>query len=329
MKKWIIILAFCIFTLEIQSLQVLHNQNNIQDTKTFIWTQESVEKFDELIVSWNATRPSEGYYLLHLSVLVDGLWSPWLKYAQWGNCYQRTFSSEEENSFAKTFQDTLDVLEGQKASGFRVHIEACDGADLNQWKTTHACISCREDRIKDVMLYEEKCVNLAVSHLSQMSIEHPRNDHLCSVAATTAVLRFLKGNREIDPVKLAEKVFDSNFDIYGNWIFCTAQAGEELGDKWFSWVGRIANFDEILKQLQKGIPVVMSLRGPLKGAHLPYKNGHLVAVVGYDPLSQKVLCMDPAFPEGIDKPVSYALNDFLQAAKRRGYMTYFFDKSFD
>ena len=159
-----------------------------------------------------------------------------------------------------------------------------------------------------------------------MSLEHPRNYDLCSATSAAAVVKYLKQDQNIDAREVAQGALDSGFDIYGNWIFCTAQSATMLGSEWSSWVGRLSNFDEVIDRLQEGFPVVMSIRGPLEGSYLPYAKGHLLAVIGYDSASQSVLCMDPAFPQNVQDPISYKLEDFLKASKRRGYVAYFFDK---
>ena len=82
-----------------------------------------------------------------------------------------------------------------------------------------------------------------------------------------------------------------------------------LGDEWNSWVARLSSFDEVIEKVQEGLPVVMSIRGPLEGSYLPYSKGHLLVVVGYDKASQTVLCMDPAFPQNTQTAIPYKLDD--------------------
>lgn len=97
-----------------------------------------------------------------------------------------------------------------------------------------------------------------------------------------------------------------------------------LGPKWNCWVERLNGFDEVYNQLLQGNPVVVSVRGPLKGSAAPYTKGHLMAVIGYRPIEHKVICMDPAFPSDQETIVEYDLEDFLQAWSRRGKIAYVF-----
>jgi len=44
----------------------------------------------------------------------------------------------------------------------------------------------------------------------------------------------------------------------------------------------------------------------LSGSAQPHAKGHLLAVIGYDSLNQKVISMDPAFPADGETHVFYA-----------------------
>ena len=323
MKHSIFFFVFFMNANALYSLQIFHKLYDSKQSQEWVWTKEDTKEFDELIVSWNAPRPKRGHYLLSLSVFSNESWSPWLQYALWGTNSQKTFSMEDPSHCVRTFQDTLDMLHGRTARGFRVRVQAFDGAHLDQWRALHACTSLEKDRNKDITLSRERMVHLPVEHLSQMAVDHPRRHHLCSATATSALLRFLRADQGVFPDIFAEQIFDSGFDIYGNWIFCTAQAALEL-PSWFSWVARIKSFDEVIAQLEKSIPVVMSIKGPLEGAHSAHQSGHLITIVGYNPSSKKVLCMDPAFPQETKGPIGYDLHHFLQATKRRGHVAYFF-----
>ena len=131
-------------------------------------------------------------------------------------------------------------------------------------------------------------------------------------------MRYLSNNCSIDPQVIAQNVWDSGFDIFGNWVFNVAQASTFLCPQWSCWVERLEGFDRIYHSLSQGAPVIVSVRGPLSGSAQPYAQGHLLAVIGYDALSQKVKCMDPAFPTDYQTHVSYDLEDLIQEWSRRG-----------
>ena len=272
--------------------------------------QENVLPFDELILSWNADRPSAGNYQIYVSVKTDD-WSPWQLYASWG--------ADGQSSCLSSI-DTLDLPNGQKATGFQVKTVPAEGI-----RSIHVYTNGAKTKEAQQNIPYTTPVSLAVPGLSQMALDHTRADSLCSPTSTTAVTRYLS-NRPINAIDFAQKVWDSGCDIFGNWPFNVAQAAAELGPAWECWVERLDGFDEIYRRLHQGTPVVVSIRGPLPGSAQPYAQGHLIAVVGYDPEQNRVLCMDPAFPSDEETRVSYDLLDFLQAWNRRGRVAYIFDR---
>ena len=57
---------------------------------------------------------------------------------------------------------------------------------------------------------------------------------------------------------------------------------------------------------------------------MPYANGDLMMVYGYDAATREVLCVDSAFPTDAQTKVCYKINDFLAAWGRRGNLAYVF-----
>ena len=290
------------------------------------WREENLPPFDELMISWNAARPAKGRYLFYVSAKLEA-WSPWFLYAVWGSEGQSSFLSELEESSIRVYQDALEVLEGKKATGFQMRVVLDGDASLEDLHSLHVYInSDRSEKSFQETSYSHP-IYLQVAGLSQMILHHDRYDDLCSPTSTAAVLRYLSSNKGIDPVEFAERVWDNGFDIFGNWVFNVAEAFTELGQEWSCWVERFNSFHEIYQKLDQGIPVIVSVKGPLVGSFLYYTGGHLMAVIGYDPDNQRVICMDPAAPSDEEAHISYALSDFLQAWSGRGRVVYVFNKN--
>jgi hypothetical protein len=106
-----------------------------------------------------------------------------------------------------------------------------------------------------------------------------------------------------------------------------AYAWTILGKKWSCWIQHLNGFIAIQELLKKNTPVVVSVKGPLPGSALPYNQGHLLVVKGYQHQHKKVLCMDPAFGEDDLTNVTYDLQDFLEAWARRGCIAYVFEQN--
>lgn len=300
---------------------VMHHQAPVVQE----WKEENLPPFDELMLSWNAARPVQGKFLFYVSVKVD-TWSPWLLYAAWGHEGQSSFSNQAEDAPVKVYQDALEVMEGKKATGFQIKIVAEDSSSLRSVYGLHVYTNgdrFQEDESKDL---PATSISLQVPGLSQMALDHVRHKDLCSPTSTAAVTRYLSHDETIKPLPFAEQVWDAGFDIFGNWVLNVAQAASLLGRDWDCWVERLHGFNDIYNSLKQGIPVVVSVRGPLPKSAQPYAKGHLLAVIGYDALNQKVLCMDPAFQTDHETHASYELLDFVQAWNRRGNVAYFFKK---
>jgi len=296
---------------------------NINDSE-LVWEEKCSVPFDEMIVSWSSSRPEKGNILIQLSVrLPETEWSDWYDYAFWGYSEQHSYKHNAAN--LKVFQDALEILNGKKAIGFRIRVIAQEGAKLNGFRTLYACLTDLKSHTVKVGERKDAQPLLPVQGLSQMALKDDLSKRICSATSTTAVLRYLKPER-YNPVDFANKVYDTAFDIYGNWVLNTAQAASMLDWPWHCFVCRLTSFDDIIASLEKGQPVVLSIRGPLNGSALPYESGHLVVVRGYDSINRKVHCMDPAFPTDDQTLVQYDLEDFVAAWKRRNGVAYLFCK---
>lgn len=289
--------------------------------KSYTWTMPSVPHFNELLISWNATRPAQGQYVILASVFLQQ-WSPWLLYAVWGSREQYSFHDTTLHAPVHTFQDQVELLEGQEATGFRIRVEACAGADLDQFSSLYACTT--KLNAPKSMLHPPSIPSfeLPIQGLSQQCLMHPRSTSLCSPTSAASVIHFLSGFPSPHPLDFAENVYDSGFDIYGNWSFNTAQMFAELGPLWTCYCARMKNFESTLKILKQGFPVILSIKGCLTGSVKPYANGHLIAVRGYDAPTQKVLCMDPAFKTNEETLKAYSFDELMQAWGNRHHLAY-------
>lgn len=301
-------------------------------SNSIIWEQKESIPFTELIMSWNAHRPKQGYYMFYVSVL-NNTWSPWVRFAQWGNNHQRTFAGD--SNFFKVAYSRVIMKNNYKGKGFRVKIAALNGASIFG---IHKLYSCLSDLSKFKIF--KRCQNLqsvkldSVPRQSQKVLDHERTGDLCSPTSVGIVVSYLCSKMKINhnfsnnlPHKIVEfsrKVHDDGvLQIYGNWMLNTAQAYDSSGSKIFSRVERLNDFLDIYKYLRNKIPVVVSIRG-IKGGATPYANGHLLVVVGWDKEKQNVCCVDPAFPSNSATKISYNINDFLSAWGRSRNLAYVF-----
>jgi hypothetical protein len=305
------------FILHVQSLSLTHQEKNV------CWTQSPLAPFNELLISWNAKRPMQGHYVILCRLLIQDQWSPWLLYAVWGDTHQYSFHDTTSQAPVQSFQDQVEVLEGTRATGFSIRVEAYGGATLEEFYTLFACASELSSHPLPWSLPSIPQISLSVPRISQLCLTHPRSQSFCSPTSTTAVIRYLS-KTQLQPLQFAKQVYDAGFDIYGHWPFNVAQAFVELGHAWQCFCVRLPHIEWIWESLQLGCPVVISVKGNLPGANLPYTNGHLIVIKGYDVNTQQFLCVDPAFPSDEETEIAYPWRELLEAWGRRYYLSYFF-----
>ncbi len=187
------------------------------------WKKDTVEPFDELIISFNALRPATGKYLIRVRVKLDGpepKWSSWLTYAEWEKSSQESCNEKLDDFPVQSYQDTVEICSGYKACGFHIHLQAVDGATLDHFYALFANVQDAgksENQTTKTNWSQLDSVHLNVEGLSQIALASPHARRLCSPVSTTSCLRILS-HRNIDPIQFAQNVYDHGHDIYGNWV---------------------------------------------------------------------------------------------------------------
>lgn len=284
--------------------------------------KQNVPKFSQLIFSWNAFRPQKGYFNFSVRVRdsVTKKWYRWHKMAQWGKgqtgkLLQRSLLNKSPYG-TKFVHVRLELPKYRLADSFEVKIDSQAGAELKNVKrvavnTVNNRIfksemnSCNFWRLPSVYITN-------VPKKSQMQIDHPKNNELCSPTSTTMLLSYLL-KKTIDPKDTAASVYDYGLNAYGSWPFNIAHAFDKSQGKVDFHVERLNSFKDLHKYLMQDLPVIVSVRGKLKGAAKNYPCGHILVVVGYNSRLKKVLCHDPAFLKDRQTLVAYRLKDFLRA----------------
>lgn len=277
---------------------------------SWMWECQDLEPFKRLTLSWNALRPHSGAYHLSISLYIED-WTPWVSYVTWGASSQQSYCTNLPDF--KVNHDEVIVTEGKQATGFRVKVTGTSLTDFH-----HIYVSTLGNMTNECICKDP--IYISINTLCQMDLEHPSPQSLCSPTSTTAVLRYHLSDDSLDPLLFAKRAQDGLDGIYGNWALNVAEAYAYLGKGWRCWTQYLRSFQEIIDSLKRDCPVVVSVQGPLPGSATPYAKGHLMVVTGYDPVENKVFCMDPAHK----KSVRYSLIPFLEAWKRRHQLAYLF-----
>ncbi len=303
------------------------NRNKFRNKLSLTLTKTGVPAFTQLICSWNAQRPQRGSFTFWASVRDGntGQWDDWHKLAEWGAVGQRTFRSNARFGSHHEYV-RLEVPPGFEADAFRVQVKAHDGADLLLVKAIVVnVIDFRNFEAEYVDIMQFPSVSISdVPAQSQMILEHERARHLCYPTAFSMASGYLCGET-VDPLEFAQGSYDENFDIFGGWALNAARAFEVCGGRAYVYPVRLSSFAGIYRQLLKGMPVPVSVRGTLQGSATPYAGGHLLLVVGWDQGRQHVLVHDPAFDSPEEVVTSYPLHDFLAAWERSRRLAYLID----
>ena len=131
------------------------------------------------MLSWNATRPTDGKFLFYISVKTNE-WSPWLLYALWGSEGQSGFFSETAECPVRVYQDAFEVLKGNKATAFQIKIVTEGGASLKNIHALHVFTNGKKsDEMRNRPSYSNS-ISLNVPGISQMTVNHARYKDLCS-----------------------------------------------------------------------------------------------------------------------------------------------------
>jgi len=118
-----------------------HHQFVDFSTCQYVWEEEELEPFNELILSWNTPRPEKGHYSFSIALKTEE-WSSFVDYANWGQERQRSFHSG--NYHIESYQDMIKPKNG-KATGFKIRVEEKEGAQFSHFFYLHASLS----RIKE------------------------------------------------------------------------------------------------------------------------------------------------------------------------------------
>jgi hypothetical protein len=325
LRKLKILLFVSVFSFFVFDLSAEMHHHALSQQKNFAssyeWEGRADEPFDELMVSWNVLRPEYGRYAIYVSIKTDE-WSPWMLYAHWGAQSQRGYVEACDHFPVVVNLNSVTLQEGKTAGQFRVRIVAEDGASLKNFAALHVCSSVVANIHPKPFLDTVPSIALNVQGLSQQALPDPRHEVLCSPTSTTALIRFLQKSNALDPISFAEAVWDSEYNLFGNWTMNVAQAYAELKQGYYAYLAHLSGFADIYASLKEGIPVVISIRSPLPGSSGTYANGHLILVKGFDNDTREVLCMDPAFNTDGETDARYKLDDLMQAWERRKCTAY-------
>lgn len=295
------------------------------DKKEIILSRLDVPLFTQLLFSFNAFRPRIGHFSFSVQSrdATTKQWGQWHLMIDWGTGIQRSYSSGIPGKQQYLF---VRLEQGKRlADAFRVKMISYHEADLALIKgfsvTTSNLTKFKDEGIPSYCTSLTSVYIPGVPKLSQFLVEHPRNEVLCSPTSCSMLAHYLC-NAPIDVALFAHNSFDHGLQQYGSWPFNMAHAFEHCTGSCYFINTRLHSFRELHAQLCRGIPVVVSVRGKVRGAPQRYDNGHLLVVIGFDHKSKEIIVHDPAAKELEQVLRKYPLKSFLAAWERSRRLAY-------
>jgi hypothetical protein len=296
-----------------------------KDKNLLYFAKENVPLFSQLIFSWNAYRPSKGYFSFYVSArdARSGKWGNWHRMADWGKDIQQSYLSKSDY-FSHYHFVRLEIDSRVLSDAFKIKIVPNDGANAMDIKSLAVSIANLHDFKEEGDHEFAKLPSVHVKNvpmIAQFALEHPNNDAICSPTSCSMLTGFLM-QQAVDPIEYAAKAYDQGLQVFGSWPFNMAYAFELCEGTHRFYTARLNSFARLHHRLKAGKPIVVSVRGPLEGAEMPYRNGHLLVVVGYDAKKKEVIAHDPAFKTDRETERRYPLKSFLQAWERSRRLAY-------
>ena len=293
---------------------------------SYVWEKKCITPFTQLIFSWNGIRPRSGYIKIEGQIREASTkkWFPWHEMIHWGNAIQKSFFSVHADASAYSHV-RLETAQGKLADAFRIRISSSGRASIEAieclFAATHNKELFKAEDAKNYYKLYPSVIIQGVKGISQKKVEHEDALTICSPTSLCMLTRYIK-QEQLSPIEFANSVYDQALKIYGNWLFNVAYAFEASNKKAFFYVTRLASFRKLYGLLKRNIPVVVSVRGTIKGAPQSYPSGHLLIVIGYDAPTKSIICHDPAATEDNDTLKHYLLEDFLPAWERSHRLAY-------
>lgn len=262
---------------------------NGAEVGTFISEPISVPECNVLLVSWNAYRRGGSVEMFLSYKKADGSFSRFFSYGFWGPV---PASKSIKTDDGVMDEDTLFTVGNTDTVIIKAVLTSGEHGDGDPRLLRFAVCGNGKPyfEVEKSLLPDQ--VILDVKPRSQMIIPKIGNI-ICSPTSTSMCMDY-KGV-DIPHDEFAAMAFDHGANIYGNWLFNIAAAGEQ---------GFVAHFDSYdigaaMHCLANDTPMAFSIRskeGDITNAPQAYTGGHLICVVGYKTIGGRLYFVvnDPA-----------------------------------
>ena len=274
-----------------------------------VWTGPEVETempFTDLVASFNAHTPGDDTGVtLEIRVKQGDAWSPWLFMQSWGRVVFPPNRTIKFDGGAVDI-DEISLTKPAEAYQCRVGLVAFnyDTKIAQSLRRLSVCYSGVVDDPKEREKLTRKPTtrpanfarDLPVRFYGQGDLKNPRSlwGLICSPTSTSMVMEY-HGAR-VTTLENCDRIYDPQYDLFGNWGRNVARAGEIGLD---AWLARFRNWDQVMDEIAAGNPVIASIRfrkGQVRGFLYQSTGGHLLVIRGFTS-DGGVIVNDPASRE--------------------------------
>lgn len=284
----------------------------------------TVEAFTKAVISWN-TKTLDGTNIEILAQYKVGqIWSEWFTYGIWSDQNRNIGSvSGQSDNNGKLSTDLVQLNRGKTGSSIRVKaVLKRNEVDQVSPVLRRIVVSTYSD---DLLPYHvvsglQSTIDMDVPELSQMIIPKIGNV-ICSPTSVTMILNHYGEN--LSPEKVAFGCLDNGAEIYGNWAYNVAYAGERGYE---AFVMGCHSFGELKGYLDTNTPVIASIRTKvaeeLTNAPQAYPGGHLIVIRGFNIMNGKpyIIVNDPASKDLNEIKRYYLVEEFEKVWNRIIYI---------
>lgn len=295
---------------------------------TYISKEIETKNFKEAVASWCAITSENATCEVLISVKVNGNYSDYISYGEWGlglqnKCY------DQKNNLAELSTDEIKILNGKSAEAFKYKVvmrrENSNIQSPEFYLFAIALLlvdnnySIDDNLLKPYVLHD-------VPKLYQHDVPVIGNS-ICSATSSTMLLKYagysFTDQAALEHEYIAKIVKDYGNNIFGNWVYNT------VGISSFgltSYVKRFVDTNEFLYSIQEMGPMAASIKGTVKytktstGESGSYTSGgHLLVVTGYE-ITENETYIFINDPNVKTVSIKMSLNDFLTIWRNVSYI---------
>jgi hypothetical protein len=283
--------------------------------------------WNQLVVSWNTSGPSDPYLKVEAAAISDIRKTKFYTIANWSpdnHAFPRASVSEQQDTNGTVDTDTL-IL---KHTADSVQLRLTSGGTNGGLPLKFLGLSFANTAVPAPSQPANRAAwGKTISTPERSQHGYPNEKGWCSPTSLSMVLArwgqvLHRPELDLTVPQVAEAVYDSTFAGTGNWPFNTAFAGSFRGMR--SYVTRFDDLSEVEDWITDGIPVILSTRWDmLQPGRPPDVDGHLIVCIGFTE-NGDVVVNDPAtrFDRGEIVRRIYKREDVLRSWTKSHHAVY-------